>query len=107
MSNQYDLLKDGTIPPIDMVITKARYVYLTFGIDRAGTLTHVSLGMPSADNSEWLAFAKLARRAKPEPFFLPPPAPPTPPVAGELKFQPDVAQMLDGQDEKEAGKKSA
>lgn len=107
VTNQYDLLRDGTIPPIEMIVTKARYAYLTFGVDRSGTLTHVSLGMPSSDNTHWLAFAKLARRAKPEPFIITPPAPLSPAAATRLEFVPEVAQMLDDQVQKENDEKSA
>jgi hypothetical protein len=95
VTNQYDLLKDGSIPPVELIVTRAGYAYLTFGVDHAGTVTHISLGMPSSDNSHWLAFARLMRRSKPEPLIVQPPAPPTPPVASGLKFVPEVAQALD------------
>jgi hypothetical protein len=95
VTNQYNMLDDGTIPPVDLIITKARYAYVTFGMDRAGVVTHVSLGMPSSDNSHWLAFAKLMRRSSfPEPIAIPPPAPLSPPVAESIRFVPEVAERL-------------
>jgi hypothetical protein len=94
VTNQYDLLRDGTIPPVELIVTKARYAYLTFGVDLGGTVTHISLGMPNRDNSQWLAFAKLMRRNKPEPLIVQPPAPHTPPVADGLRFVAEVERAV-------------
>jgi hypothetical protein len=108
VTNQYDMLKDGRIPPVDLIVTKTRYVYLTFGVDEVGAITHVSLGMPSSDNSHWLAFAKLLRRRRlPEPLIMPPPAPLSPPIAEAIKFVPAVAERLAPPPDQKNDEKSA
>jgi hypothetical protein len=107
VTNQYDLLRDGRIPPVEMVITKARYANITFGVDQMGTLTHVSLGMPNADNTQWLAFVKLARRVPKEPPVIVPVAPLSPAAADGLEFVPGVAEKLAESATNENDEKSA
>jgi hypothetical protein len=64
VKNQYDLLTDGRVPPISEIIAKIRefYSFLTFGTDEKGIVTHACMGMPSSDNTEWLAYANLLRQ---------------------------------------------
>ena len=46
----------------DLATVTEFYSFLTFGTDAAGILTHVSMGMPSSDNTGWLAYANLLRQ---------------------------------------------
>jgi hypothetical protein len=95
VKNQYDLYEDGKIVPISRVIAEAKefYCFLTFGTDRKGGLTHASLGMPSSENDEWLAFAKLERRAQAG-TAAPADAATAPNPRDKIRFREHVQEML-------------
>jgi hypothetical protein len=107
--NEYDLFRDGRIPPIEAVLTEEqqRYAVLTFGVTQEGDLTHAALGMQSGDNSGWLAFLNLLRRSKSTDEPAPPPPSEPPDPLKELRFLRHVEKQLEEQDKKSDDERSA
>ena len=107
--NQYDLLSEGRVLSMAEVFAKVSefYAFLTFGTDRSGALTHACMGMPSSDNSEWLAHVNLMRHrdsgADRESLS---PAPKSPDPKDRMRFRDHVEQALAGK-QKAPGDKSA
>ncbi len=97
LKNTYDLFTDGRIPDEEEVIEEAKvwYSYVTFGADRAGTLTHACIGMPSSDDTGWLAFFNILPR-KSSFLYSPPPSPQQPDPTGKLKLKRSVEEFLEG-----------
>lgn len=109
VKNQYDLLSEGRVLPMAEIFEKVSefYSFLTFGIDRVGALTHACIGMPSSDNSEWLAYANLLRhRDRDADREAPSPAPKSPDPKDRMRFRDHVEQALAAK-QKAPGDKSA
>jgi hypothetical protein len=108
--NRYDLLTDGRIPEITDLLgdEQERYAVIGFGADRGGRLVHAILGMPSSDDTEWLAHVNLLREAGAgaSDSDVPPPAPTPPDPTTTLKLLGRIEEMLD-RDKKKPGDKSA
>jgi hypothetical protein len=95
VKNQYDLLTDGRVPSILEVLATVTefYSFLTFGTDAKGILTHACMGMPSSDNTGWLAYANLLRQ-RDAGWKAPSPAPKSPTPKDRLRFLDHVEEAL-------------
>jgi len=95
VKNQYDLFLDRRIPKVADIIAKLKelYSFLTFGADAKGVLTHVSIGMPSSDNSDWLAYANLLRQ-RDVGREAPSPAPKSPSPKDQMRFRNHVEEVV-------------
>jgi len=108
LKNEYDLYKDGRIPPVETLFSDSQQSYstITFGATRKGELTHARIGIPSSDGSEWLASIDLLRRGKPGAEPVVPPAPPPPDPTQMLRFRKRVEEASAEQN-KQKDEKSA
>jgi hypothetical protein len=94
--NQIDMFDDT--PPIGEILDRIPhlYVWLTFGADRNGTLTHVCWAAPAKTEKQWLAFENILRRAAGQ-GGAPPSAPlgsPPPDPKSKLRFRAEIEAAL-------------
>jgi hypothetical protein len=100
LANQFNLFE--TLPPIEELLLRIPrlYIWLTFGVDALGNLTHVCWAAPAKEEKQWLAFENILRRAV---GMVPPPTSPDPDPKSKLRFKEHIEAAL----EKKNDKKSA
>jgi len=93
--NQFNLFEDH-LPPVEMILDKIPrlYVWLTFGADYTGSLTHVCWCAPAKEEKQWLAFENILRRAVGS-GALPPTGNPTPDPKTKLRFKDHIEEALE------------
>lgn len=95
LANQVDLFQD--LPPIATLLRNIPhlYVWLTFGVDVFGNLTHVCWAAPAKEEKQWLAFTNIMRRAAEEGDATVGPISPTPDPRSKLKFKEHIEAALE------------
>lgn len=103
-SNQYNLLEPAILTT-NLSEIKKWYGWLTFNADIEGRLTHLAIGLPEKDGSEWLDILPLP--LKDASAFVSEDDEPAPLGPDQLvKFKEDVMKMLDPPaNDEEAGDK--
>jgi hypothetical protein len=93
--NQIDLFTE-TLPTETILQNIPRlYVWLTFGVDWRGTLTHVCWAAPAKTEKQWLAFENILRRATDDSGTpTQPVAPASPDPTSRLRFKADIEAAL-------------
>lgn len=99
LSNQIDLFEK--LPPVDVLLGRIPrlYVWLTFGVDAVGNLTHVCWAAPAKREKEWLAFENIFRGVAESGLPLPTTVP-TPDPKGRLRFQEHIEAALEKKNDK-------
>jgi len=107
--NRYDLLTDRRIPDVSDLLMdeQERYAIIGFAADPDGKLLHAILGMPSSDDSEWLAHINILRESGASANDQEPPPAPTPDPTGNLKLLDSVERMLADKEKKRPNDESA
>jgi hypothetical protein len=92
--NQFDLFQ--RLPPVEILLRKIPrlYVWLTFGIDANGILTHVCWTAPAKEEKQWLAFENILRSAAKSAAPLPP-AKSAPDPKKKLRFKKHIEAVLE------------
>jgi hypothetical protein len=95
LANQFDLFQP--LPPVETLLRRIPhlYVWLTFGVDALGNLTHVCWGAPAKEEKEWLAFENILRRAAESGFPAIPPTSQTPDPKSKLRFKEHIEAALE------------
>lgn len=104
LANQFDLFQEH--PPIEELLSRIPrlYVWLTFGVDAAGNITHVCWGAPAREEMQWLAYENILRRAGEGGSPIEPALPPTPDPTRRLRFKEHIEEAIEkkNDDEKSA-----
>jgi hypothetical protein len=103
LANQFDMFED--LPPMPTLLRQIRhlYVWLTFGADADGRLSHVCWTAPAREGNQWLGFANILRRVA-ESAEQPSIEASAPDPRRKLKFKEHIEATLD---EKKNDKKSS
>jgi hypothetical protein len=93
--NQFDLFEK--LPPIDTLLRRISrlYVWLTFGVDQVGNVTHVCWAAPAKREEQWLAFENILRRASEGGATVTPPASPAPDPKSKLRFREHIEEAIE------------
>jgi hypothetical protein len=92
--NQFDLFQE--LPPIDKLLLQIPrlYVWLTFGVNTAGNMTHVCWCAPAKEEKQWLAFENILRRVVEGGEAIPSPRTPPDPTS-KLRFKEHIEEALE------------
>jgi len=98
LANQFDLFE--SLPPIEELLLRIPrlYVWLTFGVDRDGNLTHVCWAAPAKEEKQWIAYQNILRRADESGAPLAPP--PAPDPTRRLRFKEQIEEAIEKKDDK-------
>jgi hypothetical protein len=104
LANQFELFEE--LPPMPILLNQIRhlYVWLTFGADADGRLSHVCWTAPAREGKDWLGFANILRHVANSAENLTTAAP-APDPRRKLKFKEHIEATLD--DSKNDKKSSA
>ena len=93
--NQFDLFEEH--PPVETLLLRISrlYVWLTFGVDARGAITHVCWATPAKREEQWLAFENILRRAAEEGAPVPPVGSPPPDPKSKLRFKDHIEAALE------------
>lgn len=93
--NQFDLF--DKLPPIESLNLRIPrlYVWLTFGVDPRGNLTHVCWAAPAKREKQWLAFDNILRRSSEVSMPITPPSAPTPSPKDKLRFKEHIEAAIE------------
>jgi hypothetical protein len=99
--NQFDLFQEP-LPPVESILAKIPrlYVWLTFGSDYTGTLTHVCWCAPAKEEKQWLAFENILRRSSGSGVVPAPVGSPTPDPKSKLRFKDHIEEALEKKNDK-------
>jgi hypothetical protein len=100
LANQFNLFE--TLPPIEELLLRIPrlYIWLTFGVDAPGNLTHVCWAAPAKEEKQWLAFENILRRA--DGALVPPPTSPDPDPKSKLRFKEHIEAALEKKNDKKS-----
>jgi hypothetical protein len=93
--NQFDLFEEH--PPVETLLLRISrlYVWLTFGVDARGTITHICWATPAKREEQWLAFENILRRTAEGSAPVPPFGSPPPDPKSKLRFKEHIEAALE------------
>lgn len=100
--NQFDLFQK--LPPIELLNLRIPrlYVWLTFGADIKGNLTHVCWAAPAKHEKQWLGFENIFRRVAEEGAPITPPTTSPPDPKSKLRFKEHIEETLEKKNDKKS-----
>lgn len=103
LRNQGDLFAENVVPLGEMVAQiRVLYAWLTFGVGRDGSLSHLCWAMPPADESDWLAHVNVLDRIATA--ALAPKEPEAPSATVKLRFKESIEESLSAPTPKDSTK---